>query len=462
MAGLGGPDSAKAVPIPVDDAFALVPVRKVKLYQVALRSASQRTGNPHMTVKIIGADELRAKVRFEDLIAPMEEAFALASRGDAASDSIVIYPQKDRESCDVVVKTGTVAGQSTYIVKVAPWFPVHAANGKPQGGFIAVFDSATGRNLALLDEQHYLTDIRTCAAGAVAARHLAPEAVHTATVIGTGVQAYWQALALHHERRFARMVILGRSEAKATALGDRLKDRLPDVLIEIGTSTETAVRKADVIITATASRKPFIRADWLRPGQHITAVGSDDPTKCELHAGVLNAARVFVDQRDTNLRNGDIHRAIMSGDYEGDLLAGEIGDIILGRVDGRIDKGDITVAKLVGLGAQDLFAAEVALMHASNDAPLLSPKKPSDVEEMGSERVVESGLKRDASWCRCRRRISWEKIQTSPPAEDDHTDDRGSDDGENPSAAGSSENGAQSTRRGGWEGAHHSRSRTDE
>jgi ornithine cyclodeaminase/alanine dehydrogenase-like protein (mu-crystallin family) len=257
-------------------------------------------------------------------------------------------------------------GHDVYIViKVSPWFSSNVERGQPQGGFVGVFDSHTGRTLALLNEEHYLSDIRTAAAGALAARMLAPSNVKTAAVLGAGVQAYWQPLALYRERPFTTLLIWARSLQKAEQLKTRLSGRLPDVDIRCSSDIELTVRSADVLITATLAREPLVQGAWLREGLHITAVGADDPSKCELDSTALQRARVFVDARETTAANGDVHRAIRAGRYSIEELSGELGEVISGQTAGRTSDTDITIAKFVGIGAQDLVAAEVTLARLS-------------------------------------------------------------------------------------------------
>jgi ornithine cyclodeaminase len=312
-------------------------------------------------VRIVSADELRAHIRFEDLIEPVAAAFRESSAGFADNGLVVMFPLERRDRGDVYVKTGTLQGHSVFIVKVSPWFAANVERSEAQGGFIGVFDSQTGRTIALLNEEHYLSDIRTAAAGALAARVLAPVSVQTASVLGAGVQAYWQTLALHRERPFNTLLIWARNRDKALALKSRLTEDLPSVELRIEAELEHVVRAADVLICATLSREPLVRGEWLREGQHITAVGADDPSKCELDASVLQKARVFVDSLDTTAANGDVHRAIISGHYERADVAGEIGEVLAGTKVGRASPLDITVAKFVGIGAQDLAAAETSL-----------------------------------------------------------------------------------------------------
>lgn len=314
-----------------------------------------------MTARFITVTELRARVGFEDLVEPMAAAFRATSAGQAENGLLVMYPAERPERGDVYVKTGVVRGRPAYIVKVSPWFATNVERGAPQGGFLAVCDSATGHTLAVLDEQHYLSDLRTAAAGALAARLLAHREIRTAAVLGAGVQAYWQPLALYRERRFERLLLWARDGDKARRLRARLAEALPGVGIEVSADLEGTVRAAEVLITATAAREPLVRGEWLRPGQHITAVGADDAGKCELDAAALGRARVFVDARETAVANGDVARAIRDGGYRPEQIAGEIGDLLDRRVIGRSSPADITIAKLVGIGAQDLLAAETAL-----------------------------------------------------------------------------------------------------
>jgi ornithine cyclodeaminase/alanine dehydrogenase-like protein (mu-crystallin family) len=310
---------------------------------------------------IVSAAEIRAAVGFVDLIEPVAEAFRATSAGHAENDQMQVFPGPTREAGDVLIKSGALRGHSVYIVKIAPWFALNVHNGCEQGGVLAVFDVRTGHTRAILDDQHYLSDIRTAAAGSVAARILAPTHVDTALVIGAGTQAYWQPQALHRERPLRRLLIWARDPDRGAALATRLAPVLPGVETEVVQDLEPATRRADVVLTATQARQPLIRGDWLHPGQHITAVGADDASKCELDAAVLRRARVFVDERSTALATGDVYRATQDSGYRPDELAGELGHVLAGTTPGRTDPEDITVATLSGIGAQDVVAAEIAL-----------------------------------------------------------------------------------------------------
>ncbi len=315
-----------------------------------------------MSLPIIAADRLRQIIHFEDLIEPVSRAFQDFSLRLAASELIVMFPAPKPELGDVYVKTGNIQGHHSYIVKVSPWFAANKEGGQPQGGFIAVFDAHTGHTSAILNEEHYLSDIRTAAAGALAARVLAPQRVKTAVVVGTGVQAYWQPQALFHERPFEELLVWGRDPAKAQRLVERLRPRLDRVQIRTSDNLEEAVGQASVVMTATPAKEPLIKGEWLHAGQHITAVGADDSTKCELDAECLRRANfIAVDSLEFAKQHGDVHRHIASGAIEPDCVDGEIGEILAARINGRTSQKQITIAKFIGLGVQDLAAAEVVL-----------------------------------------------------------------------------------------------------
>lgn len=309
----------------------------------------------------VTAAELRKALGFAGLIEPVAEAFRRTSMGEAHNGMIMLVPGETAAAGDVYVKTGVLKDEAIFIVKVAPWFAANAAAGAPQGGFVAAVDSLTGYTRAILADEHYLSDIRTAAAGAVAARLFAPAQVGTAAVLGAGVQAWWQTIALFHERPFRRLIVWARDAGKADKLIDRLAAELPDVVLERARSAEEAVCSADVVITATLARQPVLRGAWLRPGQHITAVGADDPTKCELDREALRRARVFVDERANAMANGDIHAAASTDADRAALIHAEIGEVLAHPARGRTSEDEITLAKLVGIGAQDVAAVTAAL-----------------------------------------------------------------------------------------------------
>jgi ornithine cyclodeaminase len=206
-----------------------------------------------------------------------------------------------------------------------------------------------------------LTDWRTAVAGAVASHALARGDAKTLGVMGTGIQGLWQPLAHKTVIDFECLLLWGRNPEKAKLIQAQLEPQLPGVKIEVITDLEQLVRSSEIIVTATGSLEPLIRSEWLQPGTHITAVGADDDRKRELELSVLEQANVIVvDSLLVNQKYGDIAQALKSGTLEASSLI-ELGTLLANPNLGRSSSEQITVAKLVGLGVQDLAAVEVVL-----------------------------------------------------------------------------------------------------
>ncbi|WP_157963912.1 ornithine cyclodeaminase family protein [Actinocorallia populi] len=307
------------------------------------------------------ADRIRAAVGLVDLIEPVAEALTAFSTTDGAQAPVAVLPLSD--GGDSHIKAAYLPGGRHFLVKIANWFPGNRTRGLPEGGgFVALFDATTGAVTALLEDEHHLSDLRTAAAGAVCARALARPDATRATVLGTGRQAGLQARALTLVRPIRQIGVWGRDHGRAAALATRLGHDLPHVEVTAAADPEQSVRRSDIVVTATAARTPVLFGSWLRPGQHITALGADDQAKRELDgAGLQRATRVFVDSRELNLRYGDVHAAIARGEVTAARIDGEVGEVLAGRIPGRRTPQDITVAELIGIGPQDLAAAETAL-----------------------------------------------------------------------------------------------------
>lgn len=309
-------------------------------------------------MKIISAEQVRAHLKLSDLIEPMRDAFKAFSKGDS-SDAIGLLRPNGGE---VHIKSGFMAGSKVFAVKVSAGFQENIARGLPVwDGAVMAFDANTGAPVAIVQDGGLLTNWRTAVAGAVASHALACADAKTLGVIGTGIQGLWQPLAHKTVIDFERLLIWGRSVEKAKAIQAQLEPQLPGVKVEVSTDLEQLVRASEIIVTATGSTTPLIRGEWLQPGTHITAVGADDDRKRELELSVLKRADVIVvDSLSVNQKYGDIAQALKSGTLETSSLT-ELGTLLSNPHLGRSSSEQITVAKLVGLGVQDLAAVEVLL-----------------------------------------------------------------------------------------------------
>jgi ornithine cyclodeaminase len=223
-----------------------------------------------------------------------------------------------------------------------------------------VLSALDGSLAGLLLDNGYLTELRTGAAGAIAADLLARPDATTVAIVGAGSQARHQLQALRRVRPIDRVQVASRSPENVRAFADEIEAG-QGLSVQICSS----VRGADIVITTTPSRAPLVQSDWLDPGTHVTAVGADDPAKQELAADVLaRAAVVAVDDRGQAARSGELHHAIEAGlRREEDTVT--LGELLEGVVEGRAGDDDLTVADLTGVGVQDAAIAAMALRKAT-------------------------------------------------------------------------------------------------
>ena len=312
-------------------------------------------------IKILTEKELRDAVSLDlSAVDIVEQAFGALARGGVVMPPILSMAIEEKHG-EVDVKTAYVPGMDAFAIKASPGFFDNPAKGLPSlNGLMVLFDSDTGIVIAVLLDNGYLTDVRTAAAGAVAARHLAPESPGTVGVIGAGLQAELQIEALALVRSFERVLVWARDPERAAGYSQRMATRL-GLPVEVAGTAEQCVRESRIVVTTTPARAPVVQADWLQPGQHITAMGSDSPDKNELDPRILAAADRFVcDRRSQSLAQGELRAAVAAGAVAEDFPADELGEIIIGRKPGRSDDQTITVCDLTGTGVQDTAIANHA------------------------------------------------------------------------------------------------------
>jgi ornithine cyclodeaminase len=265
---------------------------------------------------------------------------------------------------EVDVKTAYLRGVPSFAIKISPGFFDNPKLGLPSvNGLMLLLSARTGLVEAVLLDNGYLTNVRTAAAGAVAAKWLARPDARIAGVIGAGVQARLQLEALKLVRGLERALVWARDPAKARAFAATVGSEL-GLEIEVAPSPEHLVRQSDIVITTTPSTTPLILADWLRPGQHVTAMGSDAEHKNELAPDVIAGAHYVCDRQSQCAVLGELHHAIAAGAVPPDARFPELGEVIAGHVPGRSSDRAITVCDLTGTGAQDTAIATLAAARA--------------------------------------------------------------------------------------------------
>jgi ornithine cyclodeaminase len=311
-------------------------------------------------IPIFHEPEIRDAISPADAVAAIRRAFAADGRGDTVVPAVInlAIPGTDGE---FHVKTAYVAGTPHVAVKVASGFYDNPRLGLPTGsGLMMLFDAFTGMPAALLLDNGYLTDVRTGAAGAVAADCLARAVVRTLGVIGSGVQARQQAICLSQVRRFERLVAWSPDGAGLDRYVGEMRDQL-GVATEIAAGPEAVTREADILVTATPSRAAIVSAEWLHAGLHITALGSDGPGKQELDPRCLVRADLVVCDRIAQCaRLGELQHAIAAGLLREGDVRGQLGEIVASVKPGRASDAEITIADLTGVGFQDTAIASAA------------------------------------------------------------------------------------------------------
>lgn len=309
----------------------------------------------------------RALARIDPLPA-IEAGFVAYSLGRAVLPSVGELTF-DEPPGEVHIKYGYLRGGEYYVIKVASGFYRNPERGLPSSdGLMLLFRQETGEPMALLQDRGRLTDLRTAVAGAVAAKHLAPVRIEAIGVLGSGIQAREQLRQLKGVTPCRTVVAWGRNRERLEAYRDEMGAEGFEVAL--AESPADVAARTNLIVTVTPATEPLLRADQIRPGTHLTAVGSDTPTKRELDVEILRRAdRVVVDSVEQVALRGESHHALAAGAIaRADLV--ELGAVIAGTAPGRTSDAQITVADLTGLAVQDLQIATAVLQALdASDAP---------------------------------------------------------------------------------------------
>ena len=231
-------------------------------------------------------------------------------------------------------------------------------------GLMVLLSAKTGLLEAVLLDKGYLTDIRTAIAGAIAAKYLTKKSLSNVGIIGAGAQARLQLEALMLVRKPKELRIWSRDLNKAKNYISDI-NKITKIKTLIAKNPQEVTENSELVITTTPSKTPLIKSDWLHPGLHITAMGSDAEHKNEIDPKIIKAADLYVCdiQSQTSLL-GELHHAIKTGLIKENQKFTEIGEIINGSKEGRKNDKEITICDLTGTGIQDTAIARFAYKKA--------------------------------------------------------------------------------------------------
>ena len=313
---------------------------------------------PRMT--ILTEADLRRIVKLDlDAVACVENAFRALATSPVAMPPILRLDIPEHRG-EVDVKTAYVPGVDGFAIKISPGFFDNPKLGLPSlNGMMVQLSSKTGLVETLLLDNGYLTDVRTAAAGAVAARHLSREDSTVVAIFGAGSQARLQLEALMLVRPISRARIWARDVAKANGVAAELSRSL-GIDVTAVSDPRQAAAGADIIVTTTPSQEPILMAEWLENGQHVTAMGSDSEHKNEIDPAALKRVVYVADSLSQTRRLGELHHATAAGLVPEDRQFAELGAVVAGKTPGRSSASDITLADLTGTGVQDTAIATLA------------------------------------------------------------------------------------------------------
>jgi ornithine cyclodeaminase/alanine dehydrogenase-like protein (mu-crystallin family) len=314
-----------------------------------------------METLLIGRSDVRRLLPVGDCIAAVERAFRLLGEGRAAPPGTLAVHAREGA---FHIKAGVLElGRSWYAAKSNGNFPLNPGRGLPTiQGLIVLADAADGRVLAVLDSME-LTALRTAAATAVAAKHLARPDARVATMVGCGAQAPSQlralAAVLPLERVYAHDRVAGAAASFAAALSAEL-----GLEVVVCADAAAAVRSSDVCVTCTTSREFVLGAECLHDGLFVAGVGVDHPEKRELSPELLARAKLVVDGLDQCASIGDLRHALEEGVLRRSDVHAELGAVVAGRAEGRVSAGEVFVFDSTGIALQDVAAAAVVYERA--------------------------------------------------------------------------------------------------
>ena len=313
---------------------------------------------------LLSEQDVRIVLLMSDLIDAMESALARFSSNEVTQPLRTVI-EVGLQKAFVGVMPAFIDEPAMLGTKVVSVFGSNAAVGLPTHlATIVLLDPMTGELLSIMDGR-YITEARTAAVSAVSVKHLAREEATRLAIIGTGVQARSHLEAISAVRHLNEIRVWSRSAANRAAFAREMRARTT-ATITPASSARNAVNAADVIVLATASREPVVQSDWIPDGAHVCAVGACRPDQREMDSALVARGRVFVDSRTGALAEaGDIILPIKEGAIGEKHVAGELGEVVLGRIAGRTSRDEVTIFKSLGMAVEDVAAAHLAYVKAA-------------------------------------------------------------------------------------------------
>src|SRR4029077_9604017 len=306
-------------------------------------------------MRFIDRDEVARRLTYEVCIPIVRDAMIAFSRGETKQLLRSIITLSEGRFFGVM--PGAMGAHAAFGAKLISVFHGNFARGIPSHqGLVVLFDPESGAPVCVLDAGE-ITAIRTAAASAVATDVLARTDSRRLALLGYGEQAATHARAISKVRKLESIGVWGRSPERARALAERMQAELALPIAAAGTVRE-AVAEADIICTVTSAAEPILKGNWVRPGTHLNLVGSSYAGPTEVDTDLVLRSRFIADSREGVLQQGaEFLRAKEAGLIGDGHIVGEIGEVLLGKIEGRRSAEEITAYKSLGHVVQDLASA---------------------------------------------------------------------------------------------------------
>jgi ornithine cyclodeaminase len=332
-----------------------------------------------MKVLIVNQSEVRRLLPMKECIDLMADTLAAVERGEAILPLRPVLRMPEKEGALGMMPSYLRNIEAVGLKVITVFHGNHGTKYDSHQGAVLLFETTHGQLLSIMDASS-ITAIRTAAVSGVATRLLARKNASSLTILGSGVQAKTHLAAMVESRGITAATVWSRNAEHARHFADRESKRY-GIPVIMAPSVEEAVRGADIICTTTGAREPILKGEWIAPGTHINAVGSSVAFARELDATAVKRSRLFVDRRESALNEGgDFLLAKQEGAIGDDHILGEIGELVLGKTEGRRNADDITLFKSLGLSVEDLASADYIYKKALEEGAGTSV-------ELGGERV---------------------------------------------------------------------------
>jgi len=301
------------------------------------------------------AEDVRSLLDYPGCIQSMRNAMAALSRDQREQPLRGITPVRDGKL--FAIMPGMCTGQPGFGAKVISVFRDPAQQGRSaHRGIVVLFEEEAGAVVCIADA-HEVTKIRTACASAVATDALARKDATTLGVLGCGTQAEAHIRAIPLVRNIQRILVWGRNPSIAAAFAERMGEETGKELVAVG-DAKTLAAESEIICTVTAAPEPVLFEEWVRAGTHINAVGSSHAGPVEIEPELVAASAYFVEYRPSAwAAAAELLRARELGLIGDDHIRAEIGEVLNGDAEGRLDSTQRTIYKSLGHIVQDLEAA---------------------------------------------------------------------------------------------------------